>query len=467
MKKTALLTGLCLVLLSAVQAQGIKDKLNSAKTQLTGGSTGSETAAEINQTLMDQFGEFKKFSGDKVYTITQRTNNTFYHDKWNGEFLPMDKVLSDVVAEDKKAGFTYNGMSFMPHSDHSPLYFTNKGQNDQLVFINGTMYHVSGLKEDGTFYKLTTILTIDKSNPKSCAKWEADHAKNAVKAYFEAAKPMHDAAMKNAEADKNKAAAEKRAKYTITDKNVTGIKIVLTDKMKQGEVYGITVIATLKDGSTISTKEGGFMDEYEVSVSGLPATFKDPSSITGTRSTAGESTISIPDVMPVSGDQITVTVKAKHNPALTAKATAVMDYSGNIDLNYNAEMRSDRISIEGGDLRLEIKQVKHKVTGENLLEYKVFNGKGDLLKHFRINSDATVNASVNGQKGWKAISSSKPPMNGTRGGNVKIIIDPSVANYNLNVSNRGGRGGDGGYGYPAGRDGADGKVETVNQKVSW
>lgn len=465
MKKIALFAGLCLFLNQTVEAQSLKDKINSAKSQLNGGST--EASAEISTEVKDQFGEFQKFTGSKVYTITQRPGGSFYHDKWNGEFQPMEKVVYNVVSEDNKAGFSYRGVDYLPHSPYAPLYFTDKSQNEQIIFINGSMYHVTGLKEDGSFYKLTTIITIDKNMPKSCAKWESDKAVKDIKAYFDAAKPMHDAAMSNVAAEKDKAAAEKRAKYTITDKNVTGIKVKVADKMKQGSSYSIVVVATLKDGSTISTSEGGYMDEYEISATGVPATFNDPTAITGTRAGVGESSINVPDVLVVPGDKIEITVRAKHNPALKATATAIMDYSGSVDLDYNAEMRSDKISIDGGDMRLEVKQVKHLVTGEALLEYKVFNGRGVLLKHFRIDKSASVNVSVNGQKGWKAISASKPPMNGTKGGDVTVIIDPSVSSYNLNISNKGGRGGEGGYGYPAGRDGSDGRVEKINQKVNW
>lgn len=471
MKKIFFLVGLLLFANQVVVGQGLKDKLKEAKEQLFGKGK-KENAEKVAATksdepyqAADQLTEFEKYrASDRVYKITQRTSGSFYHDKFNSEYEPMDKFIAEKY---NKELFRHAIADYTPHSSHAPLYYTNKSQSEQIIFSNGTMFHVTGLKEDGSFYKLVSIHTTDKNLVRACAKWDADYAKNAVASYIKAVKPIHDAAENNATAEKEKAAAEKRTQYTITNKDVKSINLSVAKKMEQGEIYGLMVVATLKDGSTISTKEGGYMDEYEITVSGIPATYNDPTSISGKRATVGESSIQIPDLAAVSGDKVLITVKAKHNAALKVSQEAVMDYSKSVDLNYNAEMRSDKRSIVGGDMRIELKQLKHAVTSEDLLEYKVFNGKGELLKHFRINQSASVNVSVNGQKGWKAISATKPPMNGTKGGDVKIIIDPSVGSYNLNISNTGGRGGDGGYGYPAGSDGRDGKVEKVKQKVTW
>jgi hypothetical protein len=336
-----------------------------------------------------------------------------------------------------------------------------------LVFINGTVYHVSGLKEDGTFGKLIGVHTIDKSVVKAAAKWPEDQARKDVENYFKALKPMYDVSQKSIAENNAKAEAETREKYTITNKAVTGIKLVMKDEVEQGETYRLTVVATLKDGSTISTNDGGFMDEYTIKASGLPDSYTDPSAIAGRRATIGTSSITIPDVSVVKSDKIEVTVTAKHNPALKATKTVVLDYSNSVDLDYNAQMRSDKISVNGGDMKIELKEVKHAVNGVTLLEYKVWNGKGELLKHFKIDSKATVNVSVNGQKGWKAISASKPPMNGTKGGDVTVTVDPTVKSYNLNISNSGCQGGEGGYGYPSGTNGADGRIEKRQQKVNW
>jgi cytochrome b involved in lipid metabolism len=467
MNRKLVLLGFAFLLNQGLFAQSFKDKIKSAKDQLTATSS-SESEVEISQEYLDQFGEFKKFrAGDKVYQISQRVSGSFYHDKFNGEFVSKEKFMSNVVEEENNVTYSYRVMDFEPQTYDVPLYFTNKSQSEMMLFINGTVYNVSGLKEDGTFGKLVSIRTVDKSQVKACAKWPEDHAKKEIANYYKAMKPLQDAAKNSAAESRANAEAEKRAKFTITNKDVVGLSLLFEDEVQQGESYRLTVLAKLKDGSTISTAENGYMDEYEISVKGLPATYEDPTSISGKRSTVGVSSISIPDVATVDGDKIVVTVKAKHKPSLTATQTATLDYSKTMDLNYNAEMRSDKVSVRGGNLRIELKQVKHGVSGESLIEYKVWNDKGTLLKHFRVNASTAVNVSVNGQKGWKAISDSKPPMNGTNGGDVTVTVDPSVKSYTLNISSVGGRGGEGGYGYRAGYDGENGRIEKSVQKVNW
>ena len=458
MNRNILLLGLTLVLSQGLFGQSLKDKIKGAKDKLTT-TTSSESEVEISKEYLDQFGEFKKFrTGDKVYVISQRVSGSFYHDKFNGEFVQMDKFMSNAVEEENNVTFSYRVMDYEPQAYDVPLYFTNKSESEVLMFINGNFYHVRGLKGDGSFEKLVSVHTIDKSQAKACAKWPEDHVRKEIANYYNAMKPLQDLAKHSASEKRAEEEAEKRAKYTITNKDLVGLSLLFEDEVQQGDSYRLTVLAKLKDGSTISTAENGYMDEYEISVTGLPATYEDPTSISGKRSTVGLSSISIPDVATVAGDKIVVTVKAKHKPSLSATQTATLDYSNSIDLDYNAEMRSDQIAVQGGNLRIELKQVKHGVSGTPLLEYKVWNGQGDLLKHFRVNTTTAVNVSVNGQKGWKAISASKPPMNGTKGGDVKVTVDPSVKSYTLNISNTGGRGGEGGYGYSAGVDGADGRI---------
>lgn len=458
--------------LSLVQAQTMKEKLNAKKSELLGGEKEEEGAA-ISTEASHQFDEVEKFlTASKVYKITQRAGGSFYHDKWNGEFEVMEKNMTKVERTDGKVtSFSCYAGGLKSEESSAPLYYTNKNQSEFMVFVNGRGFHVQGLKPDGSIYKVVGIYSISKDDAKACTKWGPNFVQTEIANYYAQVKPLHDAAADALQTQLDNAAAEKRAKNTIVDKEVVSLSVQSgsNGKAKQGSTYSVVIVATLKDGTKISTADGGFSDEYTISATGLPATYKDPANFSMERSTVGESTITVPDVAVVSGDNIAITVVAKHNPKLTATTTLTMDYSEKVDLLYNAEMRSDRVVVVGGDLRIELKKVKHAVSGESLLEYKVFNtynGKNELLKHFRVKQSESVFASVNGQKGWGAMSST-PAMNGTNGGNVQVIVDPSVDSYTLNISNKGGQGGAAGSGYPAGISGQEGKVETLKQKVNW
>ena len=68
---------------------------------------------------------------------------------------------------------------------------------------------------------------------------------------------------------------------------------------------------------------------------------------------------------------------------------------------------------------------------------------------------------ANGQRG-------NPSKNGSDGGNITVVVDPSVTSYNLTINNKGGSGGIGNNSNPGnGLKGADGTVEKLNQKVTW
>ena len=72
-------------------------------------------------------------------------------------------------------------------------------------------------------------------------------------------------------------AEEKRAKFGIKGKEVVSLTIEPSqyNKLYQGQVFNFDIVATLKDGSKLSTRQG-FLDEYNIRVEGLEKNeFKD------------------------------------------------------------------------------------------------------------------------------------------------------------------------------------------------
>jgi len=256
--------------------------------------------------------------------------------------------------------------------------------------------------------------------------------------------------------------AENRAKYTTKDKSVASITIKAVEKAKQGSDVSFDLVIKLKDGSELSAANGAtiYLDEFDIKVEGLPETYKNQYLTDLPIRKGGK--ITIPMEVAVSGDQIIINITSKYHPTVKATHKIVLDYKHPVYMNYDGTSQSTAsYMMNAGGLRIEIKLVKHGVTKENILEYKVFSKEsGNLLQHFKVTEDTPVNASLKGARGWKS-EGSKAARDGGPGGDVKIIVDPSVKSYNLNIVNPGGAGAG------TSQTGRDGKIEKVAQKVTW
>ncbi|MBX7095405.1 MAG: hypothetical protein K1X56_11835 [Flavobacteriales bacterium] len=415
----------------------------------------------------DQFVMAEAFynSGKKFFKATLQNSNIWP----NTTPVPSADLFREVIRDDKGRISKFSG--YVVADGPYPLFYKGSSYNNCVFTGKFMIYHpvpYSTPEEvekafEGDNCPRIDVYHPDKSVIKNITKEEV---KNEWMNYLKQANVYVSKIRETEKANADKAEAEKRAKFTTQNRNVTKLKVYASaQKFEQGKSYTFFVTATLKDGSEISTEKGGYIDEYEVSWSGLPEMVNGPF---GKVKAIYGSTITIPDTEPIKGDKVTLTVKSKYYPSVSATVDFAMDYSGYVTLDYNAQLRSDAVRVTGGNIRVEIKAVKHGVTGENLIECKAINPKdGSILRHFRINEGSGINVETCGQKGWNA-SSSKPAQDGTHGGDITIVIDPSVKSYNINTRNTGGRGGSGSSQYPrAGANGSDGRVEKLNQKVSW
>lgn len=459
MNKTLLFISLSILSLS-VSAQKIKDQVGGMipkqKQEEAAPATSTGTAS-------NQYEEVKKFNAVKKHTHFERASDGKYNEnKFNGATV-VEVLKSSMKFDDKGnvTSFMHKGIEFVPNHTVYPMFFRSKSNANtpnHIVFANGCMYQ--GYNYDvntGKFSKPVDFMTGEKLKS---ADVNDSYFDQQVANYHAAVKPEFDKQIAAEKSASDQAAAEARAKGTTKDKAVTKIEIDGgTSTMKQGESYVIHVTATLKDGSKISTGNGGYADEYEFIFSGVP---ESTAGFLGAEKTVFGNTVKVPMDGVVQGDKITVTVKSKFHPSLSATKSYTMDYTSPVDVNYNAEMRSDRNRVYGSDLRVEIKSVKHAVTSKPLLEYKVINVKdGRTLKHFRVEENVAVTVQTCGQKGWGA-QGSQPAQDGTKGGDVTVVTDPSVKTYNLTIRNTGGAASGG-----MTTKGADGKVEKIVQKVNW
>jgi hypothetical protein len=329
-------------------------------------------------------------------------------------------------------------------SDFVRYYKTTGGGHFKAVFF-----------EDKIIF-FTTALSGSSSTQFSLNKKASYSDLQVAVAYVDSSKVNQqaelDAFAKNQKANSDKAFAEKKAKWSIEGKKVT--KIEVTD-IKAAYSFGyyrpfsFQVKATLANGKTISTGDGGFWSDYTI-------TYKNGDIKSKT----------IQDTKFITGDKIVVEVKSKFDGSIKATGDVVMDYSETLTLNNS----SNNWGESALNYRLEVKQSAHAVTGKQIIMIKVIDLSGySKPKYMIIDADQSLNIYTNGHNGYKTVGTGNatgPGSNAGNGGNITVVKDPSVTSFNINYTMDGGIGGAGTYGYNRGRDGKDGtykeEVRAVN-----
>jgi hypothetical protein len=472
--KNKLLLSVAILLVSNVFSQGIKDlkiKKNEGETAVASNSTNTSPGANQYE-LAEQF-----FNSATKYNFTRCPNgNSFSVSSTmmsKGEPDMRDKFFSNLKRNEngKITEFEYNGKStyntvYTPNESAYPTFF--KSNQGMIVFLGEyaifTKEIVSSAEEiDRKFSSSCSVSNVWHKDAKVLGSMNTEQFKKMLKDYF------NEAAVKVAEVReqekllKEKIEAENRAKYTTKGKEVVSFEIKATDKpVYQGTDVSFDLAIKLKDGKVMSAANGDliYLDEFDIKFTGLPISYKSQTLMD--MPVLKGSTITIPTEVAVTGDQIVLTITSKHHPKLTATHKFTLAYDKPVILNYDGVSQSTAsYMMNAGGLRIEIKEVKHAITKETLLEYRVFSKEsGNLIRHFKTLVETNVNVSLRGAKGWRS-DGRRASRDGGPGGDVKIIVDPSVKSYNLNINNPGGAG------EGTALTGRDGKVEKVNQKVTW
>lgn len=278
-----------------------------------------------------------------------------------------------------------------------------------------------------------------------------------VQKYVEETKQLQEADLAayeaNVAAASDKAEAERRAKFSIEGKEVASISIkniFAPEKFGHYRSFNFSIEAKLKNGSTISTADGGYRSDYIIEYQ---------------NSTVSEANRTVP-VGFVKDDKIVIKVKSKYNPAIKTSADVVLNYDEDLFFSNNAK----NWGKSAFNYKLEVKQVKHASNGTDLLMVKLIDLSGyDKPQIFKIRADQTIHLNTDGANGYKTVGTGNdtgPGQNAGDGGNITVIKDPSVKSFNINYTMKGGTGGAGTYGYNRGRDGRDGtykeEVRAVN-----
>ncbi len=276
---------------------------------------------------------------------------------------------------------------------------------------------------------------------------------DAIETFLEESKSMQEADIKAWEEKKAEeerlAQLEKEKQFSIKNKEVSKIEIInlqLPEKFGHYTTFDFDVKATLKDGSVLSTDNGGFWSDYVITYTG--GDFSD-NKIQGKFNKE---------------DKIVVSVTSAFDPAMKTSSDVVLLYNQDITFNYTATGWSRSAGETANNFKIEVKQVKHKVNGTTLNAIQITNvSMGTVVAQFKLGIDQTLHFTCNGGYGGSDDGYGK---DGGNGGNITVIKDPSVKTFNLNYSNRGGKAGKGSTSSYDGRAGRDGEYVTETAAVN-
>lgn len=472
MKKTTLIATLLLGITS-LSAQKFKDKANGALNKVSNNEQPAPSSSNTTSGSESQFVMIENFvSAKSLYTIKIK-------EKESAEVKPSDKTPAEFLGEIQRNA---NGKveKFKSFSANHPVYPTCYVYDAQTyIFINNVCFTFS-------YCKIRSAEDVDKCLiPGQMARWGTVYGttKDALKGMtYETAKEMlknyfieAGKGLESAKADEKiaavKADEEKRAKYSIKGKDVQSISLQWSAEkthLHYKEHIGFKILATLKDGSKLTAGDGnGFFDDYLIEVSGC-----DPA-----QASIG---YVINNFVETPLDKIVITVTSKYHTGVKAEKSFIMKYEVPSGEKFKFHNNNPRAGDAGVATRVEIKQVKDLNTGATLIAYRIYS-MDDYTKPlfaFKCSPETPVEISTagnNGASGYQNGVLEKSPENGGRGGdggNLKILIDPSVVvTYNVNYVTSGGKGGAAGrtaFGSGvAGIDGREGKMETIKQKLNW
>ncbi|MES2799785.1 MAG: hypothetical protein V4638_07195 [Bacteroidota bacterium] len=451
MKKIFTLTFLVLTL--TVHSQKLKDKLNAAVDKASGAPAAVSSTTGLTSNQYEMIEPFTK-SPKLWYSELKNgvVESTFISETSTG--------LGDFTRDE--AGKVVSVKGYMtPDFVEFPKSYIGSRRDMQVFFIqdycfllalDGTVIAKPEdvdklINWDGIFDR---IISLNKESAKSIT---FEKAKELIKNYLTEVQKGVDAI----NTKKAEEAEALRKIYSIKDKKVKSVTIESSQEYLRYLEYGAyTVVATLEDGTVIKAGPGekGYLDDYNVVVTGIEG---------------GEPGMVYNKYKPTPTDKVTLTVTSKYHPGKTATKVYKMKYeiadmSGG-EGEFTFENRVSGPPYNGIDTRVEIKQVKNSISGEILLEYRIFD-MGGTKPHFvfRCTPDTPVEMGAHGRR----ITSEAKGIGqtGGDGGKIKVIVDPSITvsyNYTSNVKGARGQDGEAGEGSP----GRDGSVEIVKQKVSF
>lgn len=263
----------------------------------------------------------------------------------------------------------------------------------------------------------------------------------------------------------NSLAAADKAQNSINGKKVKSLAIKPSKGETKiplvGSIY-IAFEATLEDGTVMSTANKAYFDDYEITAKGASY------SNTGEFKLISNSGNLVNFVAEDLVDQLIITIKSKFHPNLApATIKLPVDYNvSRVTFNY-AGSTAPQVRKAGILAHMEVKQIKNSVDGTPLLEYRMrYRDEANWHQCIRIKPETTMFFNNDGAD--QIFKSDGHGRNGGDGGDLTLVIDPSVQNYKVEYTARAGKGQIPKYqGYSPGQMGREGKMTERKEKVSW
>ena len=407
-------------LASTAIAQGFADKL---KNKISGSSGADENKEWVS------LGEISKKWTDGAYS-TRRQNQGMWESTGKKEV----KFIKDATGEIEF--IEAFGKKYEASSSTGVSYVMSYASGMMKLYITETAIfnyrvHSSGIIVEDMMGEKVGVGKI--KNEIAAFRKQAQEAADSQQGDYEAAQ----------KAEREKKAAERKAKYGLEGKEVSKIEIInfvvpdMFGHYSAGPSFDMK--ATLKDGSVISTEgsEEGFISDYVI-------TYDEPNYTYGKLEKGF-----------VADDKLTITVKLASDDSKVATKYVTIKYNQDITNKWNGTSWSRSAGENAMNYKIEVKAIKHAVDGSDLRQIRITNVSqgGTLVDEYKINADQTLHFFCNGGNGG---SDDGRGSNGGDGGNLTVIKDPNVKFFNLDYSNNGGRGGKGSSASYDGRDGRDG-----------
>ncbi|WP_299159685.1 hypothetical protein [uncultured Tenacibaculum sp.] len=389
-----------------------------------------------------QSGKYTVFKVEKV--SYKKYKMVKVKKQWPITFTKSGEDVSNVLV--KRAGILDE--NFKPDVPGHPAYFNFSTY--RLTFINGigVYYSWNGKEEATTKYVFSKNGSLSK-------KYE--ELNKIVENYSKAVFKNQTNARANVQEQKAVLAEGERKKNSLQDKQVSSVEIKLVNTPKKvahfSEAIKYGVVATLKNGSKLSTKNLG----GKIPWSDFKLTHK------GCSNTIDEVRVD-EDAKSLKNDRVTLQIVSKYHPQL--KATKHINTTNNLSIQVNQQgfwghERHKYVTVfqgkngqhagRGDNLTIKVKTVNHKQTGVKLNKIDIYNtSKKKHVARYKLttNTKLIVNnkggRGMNGDEGRKSSPNGGNGGDGGAGGNILLIKDPSVTKLNIELNNQGGDGGNGG-----------------------
>jgi len=435
--KKLILLLLTTLVFNLANAQGLKARLKAAKEKI---NNKLEEAAG-NKDYSSEF-EGKEFP-DMLTHIDKwhgKTIKSYTYDYRDLRYYSSEKVKVEVVKEGNEYKYIQLGQwKFVAEKNPDSDKIANfKGSPGALYFTDTkivTYYGRSG-EEGGVSIKRFYG-----------AKEPAKKVEAEISAYNKYTKKLISSDVAAADKERAKIAAEKaairKAKYGLVDKDVKSIEVIPNVPAKFGHFipFSFKVVATLKDGTKISTGNGeGFIEDYILT--------------TPKRGFNGALESGF-----LKSDEVVITAKLKKDPSIGHTKKVSIPFNSDIRFEFYGKGWYHKRGDNGYNVTLKIKQEKHSVTGKPVLRVRLeSNASYAPLSEFSISPDKAIIVDCHGGDG----GNEEGHFNGGNGGNIRVIKDPSVENFYVDYNVNGGQ--KGGYNASAGKDG---KYTVQVQKVNF